>query len=68
MSREIEAPRIYEEFHVEESKSKVAETKSGKSWLVPVAIVLGALVAGVFLGIGFAVAYFAVPCRGMKYV
>ncbi len=65
MSGEREASHVYEDFYMKENDSKVTEKKSGKRWFTPVAIfVLGALFAAVFLGIGFAVAYFAVPCAG----
>ena len=64
MSVEMQAPQIYEDLYVEEYQSKVTEKISGKRWFIPVAVVVGALFAAVFWGIGFAVAYFAVPRTG----
>ncbi len=64
MSVEMQAPQVYEDLYVEENQRKVAEKISGKRWFIPVAVVVGALFAAVFLGIGFAVAYFAVPRTG----
>ncbi len=66
MSGETQAPNVYEDFHLEENNSKFTEKKYGKRWFIPVAVVVGALFAAVFLGIGFAVAYFAVRCPGRK--
>ncbi len=57
MSGEMEGPHVYEDLEMEEKKPK-------KRWVTPVAAVGGALLAAVFFGAGFAVAYFAVPGAG----
>ena len=64
MSAQKEAPDVYEDLEMEQRKTKVAEKKPQKRWLVPVAVGAGALFAGLCFGIGFAIAYFAVPGAG----
>ncbi len=64
MSAEMEAPHVYEDLEMEERKTKVAENKPQKRWMMPVAVGAGALFAAVCFGVGFAIAYFAVPGAG----
>ncbi len=64
MSVEMEAPHVYEDLEVERMQNTVPENKPQKRWRVPVAVAAGALFAAVCLGIGFAIAHYAVPDAG----
>ncbi len=65
MSGEMEAPHVYEDMQLEGRQNKMAQNKPQKRWVVPVAVVAGAIFAAVCFGVGFAIAkYYAVPKAG----
>ena len=66
VSGEMEAPRMHKDLKVKGKQNKVPEKKPQRIWVLPVTVAAGALFAAVCFGIGFAVAYNAVPNAG-KY-
>ncbi len=64
MSGNMESPNVREYFQFEERQNQVAGNKLQERWVVPVAVVAGAIFAAVCFGVGFAIAYFAVPSAG----
>ena len=68
MPGEMEVSSVYQDLEVEEKENKIPEKKVKnmwkKRWLVPVVFVAGVFFAAVCFGVGFAIAYFAVPDAG----
>ncbi len=66
MSREMEAQDVSDDLKVQGRQNNMSETKREKRWVLPVAVVTGALLASVIFGVGFAIAYYtyAVPNAG----
>ncbi len=68
MPGEMEVSSVYQDLEVEERENKIPDKKVKnmlkKRWLVPVAFATGVFFAAVCFGVGFAIAYFAVPDAG----
>ncbi len=64
MSGAMEATQGFENLQIEERQNEATEQKQHKKWLVPAAVISGALFAAVCFGVGFAIAYFTAPGAG----
>ncbi len=64
MSGEVEEPRVYEDLRFEDNQNDVTEKKCWKKWPVRVGAVITILFGVVCFGVGFNIAYFAVPGPG----